>query len=125
MQRVERIRQFARVSVGRGCMFAMLAVATTSGALITWPSLAMKTAAVLTSIVWAALILKPLRAPKTNYRRTETWALLGKQHGFPEPHAQRIISSVLAETYWRFADYAAVLALLFWFASGVFWLGGR
>ena len=65
-----------------------------------------------------------MRATRRSYRRTETWILLGREHGLPEERAQPIITGILRDTYLRFAEYAAVITVVLWIAAFLFWLAG-
>ena len=122
MLRIERIRAAAQESVGRGCFFAFLGVTTFSISLISWPWLAMKAEADLMTLGWLVLLLRSRFAQAHDYRRTETWLILERRHGLPEPQAQTIIARILAETYRHYADLAAKLALFFWALCGAFWV---
>lgn len=117
---VDRIRDCARQSIGRGVLFGLLGIAATIGGLIGWPVVAMRLGAHLSMLMMAVLVLRGLRAPRNPYKRTETWLLLDRRHGLPERDAQATISGILAETYWLFAERAAILALGFWIAAFVF-----
>ncbi len=117
MRRVERIREMAHLSIGRACMFGVIAITTVVVGLIAWPVLAMRAGAILSFMTATILLLKSLQAERRNYRRSETWLLLERRHDLPEDQAQQIISGVLAETFRRFAAYAAVIAVGFWISS--------
>jgi hypothetical protein len=117
---IERIRACARHSVGRGFLFALLAIVTTVAGMIGWPVSAMRMGALLCMLTTAVLALRARHAPFRPYKRTETWVLLDRRHGLPEPRAQAAISGILAETYWRFAEMSAALALALWIAVFVF-----
>ncbi len=119
---VERIRGAAVVSIGRACSFGALAVGALMAGFITWPVMAFKLGALGAALTTAILILKALNAPTRNYRATELWILIGRDHRLAEEHAQRIIGRVLGETYWRFADYAGATAFAFWLIALLFWL---
>lgn len=114
MEELDRIRRAAVQSVARGCAFAMLAIGMVMFGLISWPILAFKSGAILTSIMLAVLALRAEVAPYQDYRRTETWLLMGQRHALPESHAGRAILGILRETYRRFALYAAVFAVTCW-----------
>ena len=65
----------------------------------------------------AILLLKAAEAPTRNYRRTEVWLLLGKQHDLPEARAQAIFGEVLRSTYVQFARITAVTSVVLWIAD--------
>lgn len=120
----QRIRACARHSIGRGFLFALLAIVTAVAGMIGWPVSAMRMGALLCMIMTVVLVLRARRAPNRPYKRTETWILLDRRHGLPETRAQAAISGILAETYWRFAEMSAALALALWVAAFVFSLLG-
>lgn len=111
---LERIRACARHSVGRGFLFALLAIVTSVAGMIGWPASALRMGALLSMLMTAILVLRAAQAPRRPYRRTETWVLLGRRHGLAEQTAQTVFSDILADTYWRFADLSAALALGLW-----------
>jgi hypothetical protein len=114
MDELDRIRWAAVQSVGRGCLFALLAIGMTMFGLISWPILAFRSGAVLSMMLLAVLVLRGELAGRQDYRRTETWLLMGRQHALPESHAARAILGILRDTYRRFALYAAAIAVACW-----------
>ncbi|MBL8702002.1 MAG: hypothetical protein JNK67_26705 [Alphaproteobacteria bacterium] len=116
---IDRIRLAARHSIGRAFLFTLLAVGATMSGLIGWPVMAFRTGAVLWMLAAAILWLRSIGAPRRPYRRTETWILLGRDHGLPESAAQAAFAAVLAATYRRFAELSALLALAFWIVAFV------
>jgi hypothetical protein len=117
---LDRIRACARHSIGRGFLFGLLAILTAVAGMIGWPVSAMRLGALSSMLMAAIMILRATRAPRLPYRRTETWILLDRRHGLPEQAAQTTISGIIAETYWRFADLAAAMALGLWIGRFVF-----
>lgn len=117
-----QIRDAAFISVGRGCMFAALAIWATAFGFISWPLTAFRLAALLTTLAGVILVYKAITAHTRPYRRTEVWAMIGKPRDVPEERAQAEISSILRDTFWRFASYAAALAVAFWCAAVAVWL---
>lgn len=117
MDTVERIRGLAYLSIGRACLFAVLAIVTVMSGLIGWPVMAFRSGAILAMFAAAVLAMKALSAPRRNYRHTEVWVLMGRRHDLPEDRAQQVFGGVIAETYWRFVDYAAISALALWVAT--------
>lgn len=114
MDELDRIRWAAHQSVGRGCLFALLAIGMTMFGLIAWPVLAFRSGAILSMMMLAVLVMRGELAGRQDYRRTETWLLMGRQHALPESHAARVILGILRETYRRFAIYAALIAVTCW-----------
>jgi heme A synthase len=117
METVERIRGFAFLSIGRACLFAVLAIGTVMSGLIGWPVMAFRSGAILTMVAAAVLAIKALSAPRRNYRHTEVWILMGRRHDLPEDRAQVVFGGIIADTYWRFVDYAAASAMALWIAT--------
>lgn len=103
-------------------MFAALAIWAASFGFISWPLTALRLAALLTTLTGVILVYKAVTAHTRPYRRTEVWAMLGKPRDLPEEHAQTLISNALRDTFWRFASYAAALALVLWVAAIAVWL---
>ena len=124
MDGYDRIRELATISIGRACLFGLLAIATFMMGLIAWPDLAMRSGAILFLLTAAILMLKASYAPKQSYKRTEVWILLGKRHDLPEPRAQAIFGEVLRSTYIRFARMTATASVVLWIAEVSFRLTG-
>lgn len=124
MKRIERIEQIASFSIGRACLFTALGGWALVFGLITWPIMAMKSAAIVSAFAMAVLALKGLQAGRRSYRKSETWILLGKTHDLPEEVAEKLIPEILQRVFWRYATYAAGASTLFWLAALGFWLGG-
>jgi hypothetical protein len=114
MNGYDRIRELAQFSIGRACLFGLLAIFTFMIGLVHWPSLAMRSGAILFLMTTAILMLKAVQAPTRNYRRTEVWILLGKRHDLPESHAQAIFGEVLRSTYVRFARISLAASVALW-----------
>ena len=114
MNGYDRIRELAVVSIGRACLFGLLAIATFMFGLTAWPGIALRSGAILFLVTAAILMLKAMQAPTRNYRRTEVWLLLGKSHDLPEPRAQAIFGEVLRGTYIRFARMTVVASVALW-----------
>ncbi len=121
MDEFDRIRWAASQSIGRGCLFALLAIGMTMFGLIAWPALAFRSGAILLSMLTAVLILRGELALRQDYRRTETWLLMDRRHELPDGRAQHAILGVLQDTYRRFATYAAMLSILCWSLAAVAW----
>jgi len=120
----DRIRDLAQLSVGRACLFGLLAIVTFMVGLIAWPDLAMRSGAILFLMTSAILWYKAHLAPGQNYRRTEVWVLLGKRHDLPEARAQAIFGTILRDTYLRFAWITAKTGVALWIADLLLRLSG-
>jgi hypothetical protein len=121
MDEFDRIRWAASQSIGRGCLFALLAIGMTMFGLIAWPALAFRSGAILLSMLTAILALRGELVSRQNYRRTETWLLMGQQHALPDARAQHAIAGIMQDTYRRFAAYAAMLSILCWTLAALAW----
>jgi heme A synthase len=117
METIELIRGFAFLSIGRACLFAVLAIVTVMSGLMGWPVMAFRSGAILTMFAGAVLAIKALSAPRRNYRHTEVWILMGRRHDLPEDRAQSVFGAIIADTYWRFVNYAAASAMGLWIAT--------
>ena len=108
---LDRIEQMAQVSVGRACGFAALASFTFSVGIATEMSVALKSAGILSLLTCMVLLLKSMLAPRRFYKHTELWLMLEPNE---RPHAviaQQVISTVLRETFLRFALASAGIAV--------------
>lgn len=114
---MDRIRYFAEVSVTRACGFALLGIVTVVLGLSHDLVLAMRSAAILLSLMMMILIHFGWRAPYTDYRRRELWILLDQWHGLPEHRAHQTISGVMRDTFMRNAERCAWLAVGCWGVS--------
>ena len=117
MNGYDRIRELAELSIGRACLFGLLAIATFMFGMIAWPDLAMRSGAIFFLMTAAILMLKAAQAPKRSYRRTEVWILMDKRHDLPESRAQAIFGEILRSTYVRFARMAVTASIVLWLAD--------
>lgn len=111
---VDRIRHFADLSIRRACGFGFLAVSTTMVGAASDFHLAMRMGAIGVTFMVVVLVMKAMRAPVRNYRHTELWLLLDRNHGLPEPHAQLVMGGVLRDRYMWHATWAGGAAALLW-----------
>lgn len=109
------IEAYAKISVARGCGFALLAIACVMFGLMGTPVFALKIAGVFCTIIAAILMLRSELAPRMNYKNTEVWLMLEMAERPPSAVAQRIISGVLSRTFAKFGLY---------FARGAIWVLG-
>lgn len=124
MEQAALIRATAQVSVGRACMFGALGIWTLSFGFITWPVVALRMAAILTTLAVAILYYKATQAPGRPYRRTEVWIMLRETLELTDAQAQQLISQALGETFRRYSVYAAAMATGLWAVAGLLWLSG-
>lgn len=122
---MDEIERLADLSVKRGCAFALLAITTVMTGLAGTPLLALKSGAILLSLMVAVLAFRAMFARSQSCRRTEVWAMLGRDRRPPEVLAQRVISETLRATYWRYAELAAAGALVLWLLALVLWALGK
>ena len=111
------LEQVAVQSVARGVGFGTLAISLVVVGLAGYPTLALKSGAALTLLMWAILRLKALRAPRQPYKRTEVWLMLEPRPDWPAEIAQRLIGGALQRTLARFARPVLAVALASWCVS--------
>ncbi|MGE5145724.1 MAG: hypothetical protein ACM3N5_03195 [Candidatus Eiseniibacteriota bacterium] len=114
MESLDRIKTYADLSIRRGCGFAFLGIATFMVGMSSDALLAFRSGAIMVTLVLATLLLKGMHAPRRSYKRTETWILMDKSHGLPEPRAQQVFGSVLRDRYFWHAEIVAFGALGLW-----------
>ncbi len=108
---MQAIEDAAYISVGRGCGFAGLAVLCVMLGLSFEPVLAAQIGGVLCLAVALILLAYAYAALKRNYKYTELWLILPKDHRPPEGIAQKVIGGALRETYLWFARQALLFAM--------------
>jgi hypothetical protein len=114
---VENLEHAAERSVARGVGFGALAITLVVVGLSGYPSLALKSGAALTLLMWAVLRLKALRAVRHPYKRTEVWLMLEPRPTWPSDLAQRLIGTTRRRMLDRYARYALITAMGLWLAS--------
>lgn len=114
---MDRIRELAWLSVSRACGFATLAIFTVMIALSFDPVMAAKSGAILFLIAAVALWMLARLAPTRNPRRTEVWYMLDPQEQPAAVAAQRVIGTIMAEIYRRFAQWALAAGIALWLVS--------
>lgn len=109
---MRNLEDYALISIGRACGFAVLAIVLLMAGLAGFPVIALKTGAGALMLVAAILTAKAARSPHKPYKRTELWLLL-EPHQRPQREvAQLVIGNVLRETFARFAFVFALSALV-------------
>lgn len=121
---MEELRRIAFEIVMRACGFGSLAIFCTMIGMSFDPRLAFRTGGALTLIMVGILAFKARETATRPYRRTEMWLYVPHELRPPERLAQRIISTVMRETYLTFAYWSALVAALMWSAALVFALAG-
>lgn len=105
-----RVQEVAWVSVGRGCGFAALAIATFMFGMSGDMPVAFKAGGILTLVTSLVLVIRAWHAPNRPYKRTEVWLLLEPQHRPRDALAQTLIGETLRQTYLSFALHSALIA---------------
>lgn len=122
---MDEIERFADLSVKRGCAFALLAITTVMTGLAGTPLLALKSGAILLTMMVVVLAFRAQFARNQSCRRTEVWIMLGQKRRPPEALAQRLISDALRAAYWRYAELSAAGALSLWLMALAFWVATK
>lgn len=104
---MHKIDELAFVSVGRGCGFTVLGIATFMFAMSYDMSLALQTGGIMGLVVCLILLMRAARAPQNPYKRTELWLMLPVTERPPETLAQMLVGSALKRTYMQFAFHFA------------------
>lgn len=115
---MDELRGLAMVSIGRAVFFCWIGIATLVLAFSFDPPLALKVGGVCALILCIALVERYSRTDRTDPRGTELWSMLEPAKRPPRATAHRLVTSVLAETYLRFARWAAGAAIAF-FGSAI------
>lgn len=105
-----RIEDLAELSVGRGCGFAAIGIATFMVGMSAQLALAFKAGGIALLIMCFVLVLKAWRAETSPYKRTEVWVMLRKDDR-PQPAvAQKLIGAALRRVYLRYALRTGAMA---------------
>ncbi len=107
---MEKIQNLALLSVGRGVGFAALAIAVFMVGMSSDLPLSLKAGGILSLITSLTLLMKGLRAPSHNYKRTELWIMLNPDERPSAEVAQDLIGEALKRTYLNFSLHAAMVA---------------
>lgn len=105
------IRQYAELSVRRGCGFALMAIVTAMVGFSGEPWIAIRAGAVFVLIAAIILYWRGRQAKRRNFRRTEVWLMIEDVPALPRERLQTMIGGALAEVYYRYARLAAYVAL--------------
>lgn len=105
------IRQYAELSVRRGCGFALMAIVTAMVGFSGEPWIAVRAGAVFVLIAAVILYWRGRQARQRNYRHTEVWLMIEEAPALPRERLQTMIGGALAEVYFRYARRAAYVAL--------------
>lgn len=110
---MEELRGLAMISIGRAVFFCWIGIATVVLAFSFDPLLALKVGGVCALILCLGLVERYSRTDGADPRGTELWAMLEPNKRPTGDNAHRLLTEVLAETYLRFARWAAGAAAVF------------
>ena len=116
---MEELRGLAMVSIGRAVFFCWIGIATLVLAFSFDPPLALKVGGTSALVLCLVLIERYSRTDRTDPHGTELWSMLEAAKRPPREAARQLLSAVLAETYLRFARWAAGAAIAF-FTGAIF-----
>jgi hypothetical protein len=108
----QRIREYAHVSVMRGCGFGMLAIVTSMMGVANEPALALKFGGLGMLLMAFVLILKAARVDQTRFRSTEVWIMLDEGERPPEALAPFLIAEARKDALLRYAYLSAIIAVV-------------
>jgi hypothetical protein len=111
---MEEMRRIAYETVLRACGFASLAIFCIMIGLSFLPRSAFQAGGFLSIVMTLVLVLKAREALTKDHRRTEMWLYLPKESRPPQASAQRVISTIMRETYLMFARWTALISILLW-----------
>jgi hypothetical protein len=114
---VDAIERAAHVSVGRACAFCGLAILCFMVGFAYNPHLSARVGGSFALLTAVVLLVKAWLAPRTPYKRTETWLIMEEQDRPPAHEAQQMFAMVLKRVFMIYALYASVLAALLLAAS--------
>lgn len=114
---MDELRSLAMISVGRAVFFCWIGIATLVLAFSFDPPLALKVGGVCALILCLVLVERHGRTDRIDPRGTELWSMLEPAKRPKRESADRLLTSVLAETYLRFARWAAGAASAFFAAA--------
>jgi len=109
---MEEMRRIAYETVLRACGFASLAIFCIMIGLSFLPRVAFQSGGFLSIVMTLVLVLKAREARTKDHRRTEMWLYLPKESRPPQALAQKMISTVMRETYLQFARWTALISIV-------------
>ena len=117
---MEEMRRIAYETVLRACGFASLAIFCVMIGLSFLPRAAFQAGGFLSMAMTLVLILKAWEARTKDHRRTEMWLYLRKENRPPQAIAQKMVSSIMRETYLLCACWTALISIVMWTAALLF-----
>jgi hypothetical protein len=121
---VDEMRRIAYQTVLRACGFASLAIFCVMIALSFLPRSAFQAGGFLTLAMTLVLVLKAREARAKDHRRTEMWLYLPKESRPPAAIAQKMVSTIMRETYLLCARWTALISIVMWTAALLFSMMG-
>jgi hypothetical protein len=107
---MQKVEELALISVSRAVGFAALAIGTTMIGLSADIMNCLKAGGILTLMTSLILLMKGLRAPQRDYKRTEVWIMMAPDDRPNAAVAQGVIGEVLKRTYLTFAFHLAIVS---------------
>ncbi|MFH1342806.1 MAG: hypothetical protein ABIL01_16635 [Pseudomonadota bacterium] len=111
---MEEMRRIAYTTVLRACAFASLAIFCVMIGLSFLPRSAFQAGGFLTIVMTLVLVLKAHEARTKNHRHTELWLYLPKESRPPQAVAQKMVSTIMRETYLVFSRWTAMISIVMW-----------
>lgn len=107
---MQKAEELALISVSRAVGFAALAIGTLMIGLSADLLNCLKAGGILTLMTSLILLMKGLRAPQRDYRRTEVWIMMSPDDRPSAAVAQGVIGEALKRTYLTFALHLAAVS---------------
>jgi hypothetical protein len=117
---MDEMSRIAYETVLRACGFASLAIFCVMIGLSFLPRSAFQAGGFLSMTMTLVLIFKAREARTKDHRRTEMWLYLPKESRPPQALAQKMISSLMRETYLSFARWTAIISIVMWTIALIF-----
>jgi hypothetical protein len=111
---VEEMRRIAYTTVLRACAFASLAIFCVMIGLSFLPRSAFQAGGFLSIVMTLVLVLKAHEARTKDHRHTELWLYLPKESRPPQAVAQKMVSTIMRETYLVFSRWTAMISIVMW-----------
>ena len=117
---MDEMSRIAYATVLRACGFASLAIFCVMIGLSFLPRSAFQAGGFLSMTMTLVLVFKAREARTKDHRRTEMWLYLPKESRPPQALAQKMISSLMRETYLSFARWTAMISIVMWTIALIF-----
>jgi hypothetical protein len=117
---MDEMSRIAYETVLRACGFASLAIFCVMIGLSFLPRSAFQAGGFLSMTMTLVLIFKAREARTKDHRRTEMWLYLPKESRPPQALAQKMVSSLMRETYLSFARWTAIISIVMWTIALIF-----